>query len=250
MAFPELDLAGFTVGVTADQRRHEQAELFERAGARVFLAPVTSRTGGELRRWSLPANCGAARRLITAACGGKRLDALTFTSAAAVANMLSLADSMGRRGDLVEALGGAVVLATLGPGTTATAQALGMEHAVEACRPTLPCLAGAVAEVLGARRVCLQAAGTNLVVQGSVVRVGGTTVELSERERALLDALCRRAGTVVPRATLVQDLWSENGASPHTVDVTVARLRRRLGPTGAAIRTVPRRGYWLDAVRA
>jgi DNA-binding winged helix-turn-helix (wHTH) protein len=47
----------------------------------------------------------------------------------------------------------------------------------------------------------------------------------------------------------VQDLWPENGASPHTVDVTVARLRRRLGPTGAAIRTVPRRGYWLDAVR-
>ena len=34
------ELAGFTVGVTADRRRDELAALLERRGARVVLAPA------------------------------------------------------------------------------------------------------------------------------------------------------------------------------------------------------------------
>ena len=37
---PDLTLAGFTVGITADRRRDELAALLERRGARVFLAPA------------------------------------------------------------------------------------------------------------------------------------------------------------------------------------------------------------------
>ncbi|MEO7442683.1 MAG: winged helix-turn-helix domain-containing protein [Acidimicrobiales bacterium] len=245
-----LPLAGFIVGVTADRRRHEQAELFEQAGARVVLGPAMSRaTGGpvdHLARWSLPADATPARRLIAATCAA-RLDAVTFTSAAAVANLFTLADTMGQRDDLRSALNGHVLTATIGPETTAAAGALGIANAVEAGRPTLPALAAAISEVLEPRRHRLTAAGTSLVMQGSLVQIDGVAVDLSQRELALLDALCRRAGTVVPRSTLARDLWADKAASPHAVDVTVARLRRRLGPTGTAIRTVPRRGYWLDA---
>jgi len=243
-------LAGFTVGVTADQRRHEQAELFERAGAQVLLAPVTAKVagapGGQDSRWPLPGDSRPARGLLAAACG-RRLDAVTFTSAAAVANLFALAELTGRREQLGEALNDGVVAATIGPGTTATARALGVGGPVQAAQPTLPGLAQAVVDAMGGRRHRLRVGPSELVVQGSVVRVDGERVELSGRERALLEALCRRTGAVVPRAVLVQELWAGAGTSPHTVDVTVARLRRRLGTTGGAIRTVARRGYWLDA---
>lgn len=246
----ELPLAGFTVGVTADRRRHEQAALFERAGARVLLGPAmtrpTSGSPGQLGSWSLPADGGPARRLLAAACGA-RLDAITFTSDAAVANLFSLADALGQRDRLCQAVGGPVVMATLGPGATAAARALGVTTAIEAAQPTLAGLADAVSDVLARRRHRLRVADRELVVRGSVVLVDGAVVELSQRERALLDVLCRQAGTVVTRAALVRDLWAGAATSSHAVDVTVARLRRRLGPTGAAIRTVPRRGYWLDA---
>jgi len=223
----DLPLAGFTVGVTAQQRGHEQAALFERAGASVLLGPAT------------------ARRLVAAVCQS-RLDAVTFTSDVAVAGLFATADALGQRERLRHALAGPVCTATMGTAAGAAARALGIPEPVEATEPTLAGLAAAVAATLGRRRHRLRAGGAELVVQGATVQVDGRPLSLSGRELALLDALCREAGSVVRRSALVRDLWGP-GANAHTVDVTVARLRRRLGPTGVAIRTVPRRGYWLDA---
>ncbi|MGH9000736.1 MAG: uroporphyrinogen-III synthase, partial [Acidimicrobiia bacterium] len=56
------------------------------AGAGVVEIPVY--------RWLLPADIGPARRLVDAACDG-RLDAVTFTSAPAVRNLLRIADEAG-----------------------------------------------------------------------------------------------------------------------------------------------------------
>ena len=53
-------------------------------------------------------------------------------------------------------------------------------------------------------------------------------------------------GAVVSRAALLEHGWGSAGADPHVLEVTVGRLRRRLGPFGAAIAVVPGRGYRLD----
>jgi DNA-binding winged helix-turn-helix (wHTH) protein len=42
-------------------------------------------------------------------------------------------------------------------------------------------------------------------------------------------------------------VWGPSASDPHVVEVTVARLRRRLGELGDSVVVVPRRGYLLDA---
>ena len=49
---------------------------------------------------------------------------------------------------------------------------------------------------------------------------------------------------VVSKAGLVRTLG--DGVSSHALEATIARLRRRLGPAGQAIRSVRSRGYFLD----
>lgn len=82
------------------------------------------------------------------------------------------------------------------------------------------------------------------MVQGTALAIAGAPMTLSRREAQLLTALVDAGGAVVTKERLAEAVWSP-GADPHLVEVTVARLRRRLGPSGDAVRTVPRRGYRL-----
>ena len=89
--------------------------------------------------------------------------------------------------------------------------------------------------------------GFSMNVQGRAVEIRGRdgrerTVWLTTRERWLFDGLLRKRGAVVSRAELGRLVWGTAGTD-HLLDVTVARLRRRLGPLGALVDTVPKRGY-------
>lgn len=75
------------------------------------------------------------------------------------------------------------------------------------------------------------------------VLIGGRLVELAPRERAVLEMLVRRPGSVVNKHQLLTDVW-QGSADGHAVEVTIGRLRRRLAGT-LDIQTVPRRGYRL-----
>jgi uroporphyrinogen-III synthase len=50
----------------------------------------------------------------------------------------------------------------------------------------------------------------------------------------------------VNRADLVRAAWGAEG-DDHVLDVTIARLRRRLGAVGRLVETVPKRGYRISA---
>ena len=50
---------------------------------------------------------------------------------------------------------------------------------------------------------------------------------------------------VVSKARLARQVWGPLDGDEHVVEVTVARLRKRLGPLGQGIETVMRRGYRL-----
>ena len=61
----------------------------------------------------------------------------------------------------------------------------------------------------------------------------------------MLESLARRRGAVVSKRTLLEEVWAGE-SDGHVVEVTVARLRRRLGPGGTVIETVLRRGYRIS----
>ncbi|MEZ5980631.1 MAG: response regulator transcription factor [Planctomycetota bacterium] len=77
----------------------------------------------------------------------------------------------------------------------------------------------------------------------------GRRIELSPREFDLLAELARANGDAVSRKHLLSKVWGiDFDPETNTVDVHVARLRRRLGPNGKhLVRTVVGEGYRLAA---
>ncbi len=78
-----------------------------------------------------------------------------------------------------------------------------------------------------------------------MVTRAGRPIGLARREIAVLDLLIRADGAVLSAEELLERAWDEN-ADPfsNAVRVTVARLRRKLGPP-AIIETVVGSGYRL-----
>src|SRR5512140_580511 len=88
--------------------------------------------------------------------------------------------------------------------------------------------------------------------RSEVRREGGQRVELSEREVALLGYLARNRGRVLSREELLLRVWRLPPSASHTrtIDMTVVRLREKLGDDADAPRclvTIRGRGYMLAA---
>jgi two-component system response regulator RegX3 len=75
----------------------------------------------------------------------------------------------------------------------------------------------------------------------------GTTVELSSREVALLALFARERGRIVSRRRLLTDVWGlqhADGVETRTVDMHIAKLRKKIGAGEAhPIETVRGEGY-------
>ena len=75
----------------------------------------------------------------------------------------------------------------------------------------------------------------------------GARVELSRREIAILALLARERGRIVSRRRLLADVWgmaSPDRVETRTVDMHIAKLRKKLGAEGRrAIETVRGEGY-------
>jgi uroporphyrinogen-III synthase len=222
------------VQLDGDSQQHQTARLRD-AGADVLEVRVYE--------WTLPEDPEPVLRLLGAACA-HRLDAVTFTSAAAVSNLFALADDQGCLEELRDAFNGPVVAMCVGPVCARSVT----EHGARAFQPErarLGAMVHALTAELSSRRRCLRLAGTEVVIQGAVLVIDGERVVLSDRERDVLELLLARSGAVVSRAELMRSVWSAD-ADEHALEVTITRLRNRLGPAGAAIRTVVRRGYRLE----
>jgi DNA-binding response OmpR family regulator len=78
------------------------------------------------------------------------------------------------------------------------------------------------------------------------VSVAGRPVSLTAREFALLGYLLDHPGLLLTRARLVGSVWGPSyGGSARTVDIHVARLRRKLG-AGLSLTTLRRAGYRFE----
>jgi uroporphyrinogen-III synthase len=186
-------------------------------------------------RWHLPEDPTPARRLLEAAVD-RQLDAVTFTCSYAVHNAFALCadpDSLNAAFDTE------VLAVAIGPVTAGALRDHGVHRVVEPTRARLGSMVHALVGHFDQLAAVLRHGDATRRWQGTVlVADDGTETELTRGESRLLSILVRRAPTVVPKAALV-----EHGSDDHAAEVAVARLRSKLGPLGAGIRTVRRRGY-------
>lgn len=94
-----------------------------------------------------------------------------------------------------------------------------------------------------ARRPIIQAGGIELDTGTGTVNRDGRTIELSSKERAVLEALLKASPDALSAERLLEQAWDENvDPFTNTVKVTIARLRRKLGQPDI-IQTTPGVGY-------
>ena len=93
-----------------------------------------------------------------------------------------------------------------------------------------------------ARSAAPAAPGLEVDSATRIVRVDGTTVNLTRTEFDILAALAREPGVVVDRPALLASVWGPGYSDDHIVDVHVANLRRKLGDD-------PERPRFVETVR-
>ena len=94
----------------------------------------------------------------------------------------------------------------------------------------------------------LRAGNVTLDISTREVRVAGLPLHLSVREIELLELLMRRAGHVVPKRVLADQLFGAGESlGSNAVDVYVHRVRRKLEESaGVSVQTVRGIGYMLS----
>lgn len=192
-------------------------------------------------RWQ-PAPVGEFDHLVIQVAQ-RQVDAVSFTSAPAVAATLLRARELGVSDQLLAALRTDVRAMCVGPVTAQPLVRLGIP-ASSPQRMRLGALARHIAEELPLLRSrTLQAAGHSIEIRGSCVLVDGAIKALSPAGMATLRALAQRPGAVVARTELLRVLPG-NGSDTHAVDTAVLRLRTALGDRNI-VATVVKRGYRL-----
>nr|WP_084699197.1 uroporphyrinogen-III synthase [Actinoplanes globisporus] len=224
-------VAGLSVALQLHgESQPEYTEALEAAGARVIEVPVY--------RWAQPTDPAPLDRLVDLITG-RLVDAVTFTSAAAVNAVLRAGEPAGE--SLLEALRTDVLVACVGPVTAAPLRRLHVPI-VSPPRARLSALVRTIVEELPKRAVTVEVAGHKLTLRGHAAIVDGDLRPLAPAPMAVLRALAAAPGRVLSRAALLHAL--PRGADEHAVEMAVARLRAGLSAPGV-VQTVVKRGYRL-----
>jgi uroporphyrinogen-III synthase len=203
------------------------------AGAQVVEVPVY--------RWVLPEDLAPLDRLLGAVLDGC-VDAVSFTSAPAVASVLSRADELGVLPQLLQRLRRDVMAACVGPVTARPLVARDVPT-VQPERARIGALVRTLSEALPARTPRWPVAGHVLELRGHAAVVDGVLRAVPPTPMALLRLLAARPGRVVPRAELLTVMPAAS-EDEHAVETAVARLRAALGAP-RLVQTVVKRGYRL-----
>ena len=104
----------------------------------------------------------------------------------------------------------------------------------------------------GADETVLEACGVRMEQAGRRVTVNGAEVSLANKEYELLRVLLERAGQVVPRETILTEVWGDvDLRGSKTLDMHMSWLRRKIGDEGPTaerrIVTVRGVGFRLNA---
>jgi uroporphyrinogen-III synthase len=195
-------------------------------------------------RWAQPNPPDQLSRLIRAACQ-RQLEALTFTSAPAVAATLEAAQVLGMRREFVQAHSDYVASAAVGPVTAAPLREAGIEPLVPD-RYRLGALVRLVTEELTQRHTHrFRRDGVIIELRGHQVSVDDRRITLGPSSLALLVALAS-SNSVLSRDELIACL--PDTPDEHALHMAMSRLRRALDVPGL-ITTIMKRGYRFNAER-
>ncbi|WP_385899901.1 uroporphyrinogen-III synthase [Tessaracoccus sp. O5.2] len=210
-------------------------ELLTGLGARVTSLVVY--------RWGPSPDPEAVSRAVGLVAGAE-VDAVAFTSAQGVVEFLSACEREGLRDEVIAAMAGPVLPATVGPVTAAPLVELGLSPLVPD-RYRLGALVRELSAALNDR------SPSDVVTPSGVLRLrraaaalDGRALPLSQVQLAVLRALVSAEGGVVSREDILA-LLPGCSNDPHAAEVAVARLRDSMGDR-SLVRTVPRRGYRLE----
>jgi uroporphyrinogen-III synthase len=207
-------------------------DALTRAGAWVTEVPVY--------RWQAPADPQRMDRLIEMIVEGE-LDAVSFTSAPAVASLLQRAKAVGCLSELVDAMRNRVAAVCVGPVTAKPLRNLDIPN-THPERYRLGALARLITDELPSRAAQFSAGGHVVSVRSRGVCVDGQIQAVPPAGMKLLRRLMVDPGRVVSRQELLAQL--PGGGDTHAVDTAIARLRSALAaPT--VVQTVVKRGYRL-----
>ena len=78
-----------------------------------------------------------------------------------------------------------------------------------------------------------------------VLRVGDHSVVLAPIEGRLLRAFMTHPGDVIDKEALMTSAWPGGAPRSNSLNVRLARLRKKLAPFRISILTLPKRGYML-----
>lgn len=173
----------------------------------------------------------------------ERFDAVSFTSAPAVAALLLRARDLGVEPAVLDALRTSVHAMCVGPITARPLVRLGVPTSAPE-RMRLGALARHITDelpLLQSRR--MRVAGHLLEIRGTCVLVDEVVKELPPAGMATIRALAHRPGAVVSRSDLLSALPG-SGTDTHAVETAVLRLRTALGDKNI-VSTVVKRGYRL-----
>ena len=174
----------------------------------------------------------------------RKLDAVTFTSAPAVASLMDLAGAVGRRDEVIAAFQADVIALSVGPVTSAAFELWGVPTVFPE-RSRLVAMVKLLETELPSRRdgTAIELSGHTLLLHGDKVLLDGVVVPLSPAPLAVLHSLAVNPGHVVSRRELLAALPTGQASSEHAVEMAVARLRAGLGTR--LVQTVVKRGYRL-----
>ena len=193
-------------------------------------------------RWHPVPRDGAFDALV-AGVAEHEFDAVSFTSAPAVAATLMRAAEMGVEDKVLSALRTDVHAMCVGPVTARPLVRLGVPTSAPE-RMRLGALARHITDelpLLQSRTVAV--AGHVLEIRGTHVMVDGVVKDVPPAGMATIRALAHRPGRVVSRGALLGAL-SGGGTDTHAVETAVLRLRTALGDKNI-VTTVVKRGYRL-----
>ncbi|MDY6871778.1 MAG: uroporphyrinogen-III synthase [Actinomycetota bacterium] len=193
-------------------------------------------------RWRPAPRNGEFDQLV-ASIAEEKFDAVSFTSAPAVASVLMRATEMDVADRVLTALRTNVHAMCVGPVTARPLVRLGVPTSAPE-RMRLGALARHITDelpLLQARTV--RVVGHLLEIRGTCVLVDGVVKSLSPAGMATIRALAHRPGAVVSRTDLL-DALPGSGTDTHAVETAVLRLRIALGDK-QIVSTVVKRGYRL-----